>query len=318
MRQTAADEAKEAGEAGEALAAHLAQGLPLDAESLATILEALGESDPGQAFARLAADPEASEHAPLLALAFSPGQATRRALEPALARAGLDAQGARRLGRRVAQGLAHGAPVVLLLPDGSRLAPPLPAAELAALAEEFVRRLRPEATAPPELRRVLAERCAGERARLGLDLAVALRHCRLDWTPGRVFFAAALLERAGEQEDIEALLAWALWFLDLTGPELEPRQALSQRRQTVVGLLRQAEAQEEELERGSFELRASQGRRSGHLHGPDLRAELALLDTACLLVLGLPGEALDPAARDLGQAADAQELLRLLADQPPG
>jgi hypothetical protein len=294
------------------IAAHLAQGLPLDTGSLASILEALGEADPARAFARLAADPEASEHAPLLALALSPGQASRRALEPALALAGLDADGARELAKRVARRVTDG--VTLLLPDGSRLAPRLPAPELAARAQDFVRRLRPEATPPPELRRILAERFAGARAELGLDLAVALRHCRLEWSPGRVFFVAALLERSQKQDDLAALVAWAAWFLALSGPDFEPRQALRRRRQALVSQLRQAEAQEEAQEGASFEVRMSQGQRSGHVHGPDLRAELALLDRACLLVLGVPGEALDANIRDLGQAVDAQELLRLFSE----
>jgi len=300
------------------IAAHLAQGLPLDADSLAAILEALGETDPARAFARLAADPETSEHAPLLALAFSPGQASRRALEPTLARAGLDADGARELARRVANQVARrgagGAPVALLPPDGSRLAPGLPAPELAARVEEFVRRLRPEATPPLELRRILAERFTGDRAARGLDLAVALRNCRLEWSPGRVFFMAALLERAREQDDIAALAAWAVWFLALSGPDFDPRQALRERRQALVGQLRQAEAQEEALEGASFEVRMSQGQRSGYVHGPDLRAELALLDRACALVLGVSGETLGAHVRDLGEAADPQELLRLLAE----
>lgn len=300
------------------IAAHLAQGLPLDADSLATILEALGETDPAQAFARLAADPEAAEHAPLLALAFSPGQVSRRALEPALALAGLNADGAHALAKRVAKRVIQAAPVPLLLPDGTRLAPRLPAPELAARVQEFVRRLRPEVTAPPELRRILAERHAGDRAGLGLDMAVnmavALRHCRLEWSPGRVFFVAALLERAREQDDIAALVAWAVWFLALTGPDFDPRQALRGRRQALVSLLRQAEAQEEASKGASFEVRMSQGQRSGYVHGPDLRAELALLDRACRLVLGVPGEELEANVRDLGEAADAQELLRLLAE----
>jgi len=286
------------------IAAHLAQGLPLDADSLAAILEALGETDPARAFARLAADPETSEHAPLLALAFSPGQGRL--------------QGARELARRVANQVARrgagGAPVALLPPDGSRLAPGLPAPELAARVEAFVRRLRPEATPPLELRRILAERFTGDRAARGLDLAVALRNCRLEWSPGRVFFMAALLERAREQDDIAALAAWAVWFLALSGPDFDPRQALRERRQALVGQLRQAEAQEEALEGASFEVRMSQGQRSGYVHGPDLRAELALLDRACALVLGVSGETLGAHVRDLGEAADPQELLRLLAE----
>jgi len=300
------------------IAAHLAQGLPLDADSLASILEALGEADPARAFARLAADPEASEHAPLLALAFSPGQASRRALEPALALAGLDADGACELARKVARQVARpapaGAPVALLLPDGSRLAPRLPAPELADRVLDFVRRLRPEATPPPALRRILSERYAGTRAELGLDLAIALRHCRLEWSPGRVFFVAALLERSQTQDDTTALVAWAAWFLALAGPDFDPRQALRGRRQALVSQLRQAEALEEAQEGASFEVRMSQGQRHGYVHGPDLRTELALLDRACLLVLGVPGEALGAHVRDLGEASGAQALLRLLAE----
>lgn len=302
-------------QAGEGIAAHLAQGLPLDADSLAAILQALGEADPGQAFERLAGEPETSEHAPLLALAFSPGRATLRTLEPALTQAGLDADGGRELALRVARRVAHGAPVALLLPDGSRLEPRLRAPELATRAQDFVRRLRPEATPPLELRRILAERYAGPRAELGLDLAVTLRHSRLAWTPSRVFFVAALLERAREQDGIGALIAWAAWFLDLAGPDFDPRQALRERRQAVTGQLRQAEAQEEALERASFEVRLSQGQRHGYVHGPDLRAELALLDRACALVLGMPGEELAAGVRDLGEAADAHELMRLLAEE---
>ena len=67
------------------LAAYLAKGLPLDADSLATIQQTLGEADPARALALLAADPEACEHAPLVALVFSPGARTRRELEPVLA-----------------------------------------------------------------------------------------------------------------------------------------------------------------------------------------------------------------------------------------
>ncbi len=302
--------------AGEGIAAHLAQGLPLDADSLTAIMQALGEAEPGQAFARLAADPETSEHAPLLALAFSPGRASLRALEPVLTQAGLDADGGRELALWVARRVAHGAPVALLLPDGSRLEPRLRAQELSARTQDFVRRLRPEATPPLELRRILAERYAGPRAGLGLELAVSLRHSRLEWTASRIFFAAALLERAQERDETGALVAWAAWFLDLAGPDFDPRQALRERRQAVTNQLRQAEAQEEALERASFEVRQSQGQRHGYVHGPDLRAELALLDRACALVLGMPGEELAAGVRDLGEAADARELMRLLAEEP--
>lgn len=311
----------------DAIAAHLAAGLPLDAASLETILQALGEGDPARAFALLAEDPEASEHAPLLALAFSPGQATRRALEPALAEADLDAPCAGELARQTAQRVADGAPAALLLPDGMRLALAPGLADI----EGFVRRLRPEATAPAGLRRVISGRFAGGRLPalhdesrhdeaqgkdperdMALDVLITLRHSRLAWSPARVFFLAALLERAQEQDDIAALAAWAVRFLDLAGPEFPVREALRRRRQALASQLRQAEAQEEAAERASFEVRLSQGQRQGYVHGPDLRAELAQLDRACRLVLGLRGEELtEVSVRDLGQALDAEELLRI-------
>lgn len=348
------------------IAAHLAHGLPLDAASLETILQALGQDDPARAFALLAADPEAAEHAPLLALALSPGQETRRTLEPHLAEADLDAAGAteparqttRQMARQKDRGIVRGTPVALLLPNGQRMG-------LASGPEDiagFVRRLRPEATAPAELRRIVARRftgvrfadgpfadgrfagqdstdqpftgqhCAGQhfkgrRAKeqgngpaqaLALDVLIALRHSRLDFSPGRVFFLAALLERAPAESDQEraellALTAWAVTFLDLAGAEPALREALRERRQALVNQLRLAEAQEETLERASFEVRLSQGQRQGYVHGPDLRAELALLDRACALALGLRGEELaGVSVRDLGQTGDAEALLRLL------
>lgn len=293
--------------AARAVTEHLASGLPLDTASLETILQALGETNPVRAFGLLAADAEASEHAPLLALAFSPGLRTRRELEPALAKANLDAAGAAELARLAAQGIGKEIPAALLLPDGSRL----PLAPRRSDIMDFVRRLRPEATAPAELRRILERRFSGKRE--ALDLAVLLRHSRLDWTPGRVFFLAALVERAHGQDDLAALTAWALGFLDLAGPEFEPRAALQERRQALVNQLRLAEAQEEAVERASFEVRLSQGQRHGYVHGPDLRAGLALLDRTCKLVLGLQGEDLGSVnVRDLGQAMDAEELLRIL------
>lgn len=321
--------------AGE-ISALLARGLPQDQATLDTVLAALGETDPRAALALLAADPEASEHAPLLALLLSPAASLLRALEPALQRADLDAGEARELAKLVAQQMtddnAQGR-VPTLLPDGSR-------AELTATAEglrAFVRRLRPEATAPAELRSILARNIHARRfppelvQELAQELAVLLRHCRLAWTPGRVFFLATLLERANsradsraetapegmESDDLPGLLAWAAGFLEDLGPGPEPRpnfqRALAERRQALLAQLRQAEFMEEAFARGNFETLLSQGMRFAHVHGPDVRAELAHLERAGRLALGLAPEALDGVSRlDLGQAEDAQELLRLL------
>jgi len=298
----------------EELCVLLADGLPQDQASLDAVLAALGETDARAAFGLLAADPDSAEHAPLVALLLSPGPDALCALEPALQRADLDAAGALALAEEVVRRLGDGR-VRALLPDGSRAEIPAGPDGLRA----FVRRLRPEATAPAELLGILARRggaglAAGLAVDLAVDLAVGLRHCRLDWTPERVFFLGALLERADmAQDDLAGLAAWATGFLDACGLPFAPRQALARRRQALLAQLRQAEALEEALARGSYEILMSQGLRLAHVHGPDARAELALLERAGQLVLGLPGQALDGLSRrDLGRAEDARELLRLL------
>lgn len=318
-----------------ALARRLAQGLPLDAQSLECILQALGEDDPARAFALLAADPDSAEHAPLLALAFSPGEDTRRELEPALAGARLDRAAASALAARLAaRCLPHAKPPlpVLLLPEALPGNPPLaplpPGEALAGCVAEFVLRLRPWATAPAALLRALAGRTRAQAE----GLAALLRHGRLVWTPCREFLMATLLERAGPRDDLPALAAWLLGFLDLAGEEFEPRQALAARAAELEGLLRRAEAQDEARERACFEVLAAQGLRCGHLHAPSLRAELALcVRAARLTVGGLPGS--DGADEDgtawgrasgrvrhldLGGAEDAEALLRLLAGPVAG
>lgn len=303
----------------------LVGGLPQDQATLDTVLVALGETDIRAALARLAADPEDSEHAPLVALLLSPGPAAMRRLEFALTGADVGVGEALELAELVAQGFnGHGrgkdtgsGRVLVLLPDGS-------GAEVAAPADglrAFVRRLRPEATAPAELRAILARRCG---AGLAVELAVLLRHCRLAWTPERVFFVGALLERApvplegaavevSGRDGLPDLLAWATGFLEDIGLQPEFRRALAARRQALLAQLRQAEFMEEAFARGNYETLLSQGLRFAHVHGPDVRAELVHLERAGHLVLGLPGEALDGVGvRDLGCAEDAQALLRLL------
>ncbi|MBU1041038.1 MAG: hypothetical protein KKF77_08075 [Proteobacteria bacterium] len=305
----------------------LTRGLAQDQATLDMVLVALGETEARTALDLLAADPEASEHAALLALLLSPDTALRRELEPALCQAELDAAGAEALADLVAEMLPTGqgrgqGSVPILLPDGSR-------AELAATPDglrAFVRRLRPEATAPAELRGIIARNihardihARNNHARpctpeLGADLGVVLRHCRLAWTPGQVFFLGTLLERAEPSaDDLPGLLAWAAGYLEDVGPEQELRRGLAARRHALQSQLRQAEFMEEALARGSYETLMSQGLRFAHVHGPDVRTQLAFLERAAKLALGLAGEALDGVSvRDLGQAEDAEELLRLL------
>jgi hypothetical protein len=312
--------------AGE-IAAALERGVPQDQATLDTVLATLGQADAHAALALLAADPEASEHAPLVALLFSPGPTLLRGLEPALARADVDAQEALAVAERVVQRVAAllgPLPALLpaLLPEGTR-------AGLRASAEglrAFVRRLSPQATAPAELRALLARRCGPEpeggpeggldrglAGELAVDLAVLLRHCRLVWTPERVFFIATLLERAElGTDDLPGLLAWATGFLDLGGWPLGLRRALAGRRQALLAQLQQAEFLEQALARGSYETLMAQGLRLAHVHGPEVRAELGHLERAAVLVLGLPGAALDGVnVCDLGLAEDMDALLRL-------
>lgn len=302
--------------AAEVLVRRLSAGLAPDAGTLAVLASALGEADPARALALLAAEPDSSEHAPLVELLFSPDAAAMRELEPVLA--GLrtaGASGTAELAEEVAARLA-GTRLPVHLPGGARGECPAAADSLRG----YVRRLRPEATPPAELRGLLARRCDPA---LAVELTVLLRHSRLTWTPERVFFLATLLDRADSAtDDLPGLVAWAAAFLDLSGLPasglFDPREALVLRRRALEEQLRQAEAAERALEQGSFETRLSQGLRLGHVHGPEVRRELALLDRACRLALGVPGAALETggrpgvSVRDLGEASDLDELLRLL------
>jgi hypothetical protein len=288
----------------------LRAGLPLCPVDAEALCQATGEADPACALALLATDADSFEAAPFLALVYSPGPEAMRALEAALANADLDADAAARLGHEAARLVLAGPPLSVRLPAGGQtmLAPRLED------IRDYVRRLRPEATAPAELRALLARRFSPGTA---AELAVTLRHSRLAWTSVRLFFVSTLLERVEPSDDALGLLIWAMAFLDLAGGDFEPRKALAERRQALVLQLRQAEFQEQAQERGSFEVRMSQGLRMGHVHGPDVRAALARLDQACTLVLGGKGEQLDAVlACDLGSADTAEDLLRLLREAP--
>lgn len=306
--------------AARAVAARFAGGLTLRPEDAEALRQATGRDDAAQALRLLAADADSCLAAPLLALVHSPGPEDMRALEPILDAANLDAVGANELEDAAAR-LVPAGRSRLRLPDGT----------FAALspsgddARAYVRRLRPQATPPPELRARLP-RFGPEMA---AGLGVLLRHGRLAWSPARTFFLATLLDRmdasgadgpneADGPNDAPALVAWALRFLDMFPPDLNPRQALAERRRALEAGLRQAEFQERATAAGNYETRMSQGLRLGHVHGPDVRAELALLDRACRLVLGLEGAALDrpPEERDLGQAEGPADLLRILDGLP--
>lgn len=333
-------------EAADAVAQALTAGLGLDAHSLQTLREATGADEAAKAIELALGGRHTSELAPLAALLFSPDVGLQDRLELELARQDLNEAEAEALAGLLAQRAEGGAlPVTLLLP--ATLLPPVALSQsqrltLAPTPEEahaLARRLRPEATAPAELREILARRL-GNGSPLARRLGALLRHCRLRWTPERVFFLATLLERAevdtaDRADDLPALTAWATGFLDICGSPLHPREQLTARRQALEAQLRQAHFAEQATEAGSYEVRMSQGQRMGHVHGPQVQAELALLDRACALVLGLAGADLarfaarggpdvynvgirdldirDLGIRDLGSAQNAEELLALLA-----
>ncbi len=298
--------------AARAVAARFAHGLTLGTRDAEALRQATGEDDITLALRRLAADADSCLTAPLLALVYSPGPEDMRALEPALAGADLDDAGAMELEDAAAR-LVSAGESRLRLPEGN----PASLAPSVDDVRDYVRRLAAGATPPPELRTRLP-RFGPDAATLG----VVLRHGRLSWSPARTFLVATLLDRMNthgpQADDAPALIAWTMRFLDLFPPDLNPREALAERHRALVAELRQAEFQERAIASDNFETRLSQGLRFGHAHAPDVRTELASLDRACRLALGLDGAALDrpAAAIDLGQAEGAEELLRILGNPP--
>lgn len=297
------------------VALELRAGLALGADVLERVREAAGEphADACRAVELALAGRDSCELGHLAALLLQPDEELLTRLEPPLAELRVEETVlAATLAELAGQGRL---PVTLRAPGGQALVvDPTPQE-----ACELARRLRPQATAPAELRAVLIRLARRFPPREAARLGSRLRHCGLAWDAGRVFFLTTLLERLEPStDDALALLAWAAHFLSLVEPGEGPREAFSRRRRALDGQLRQARFAEEALSHGSFEVRMAQGQRLGHVHGPDVEAELALLDRASLLVLGVPGAALEAplAVRDLGSAAGVAEVLRLMPPLP--
>lgn len=296
----------------EGVARELRAGLALGAALLECVREAAGEppADARRAVELALEGRESSELGHLAVLLQQPDEDLLSRLEPLLAQAEV---GESALALALMALAERGELTMALLPPEG---PAIMLAPTAGEARELARRLRPEATAPAEVRDILARRFSpAEAARLG----ALLRHCRLEWSAGEVFFVCALLERLDPAlDDAGALLVWAAHFLSLVEPGEGPRDALTRRRRALDAQLRQAQFAEESLAHGNFEVRMAQGQRMGHVHGPDVEAELALLDRASLLVLGVPGASLEApfAVRDLGQAGSVADMLRLMPPLP--
>lgn len=310
-------------QAAAALADCLERGLPQDGAVFDFMESALELPDGSSGHVALAAvldQEDSSDALTLRGLLLTPDPGLMAALEPALERARCSAAEAEILADHLARTCRK---TWAILPGGASVPLALDPGDVRA----FVRGLAPDRSAPPELTVLLDERFLPEEA---LALKVLLRHCRLAWSPTRLAFMAALLGRldaAGppgpdvrlvgnpdDRTDAHAVLAWALDFLDTAGLQVSARPALARRYQELCALAGRAEQFEQALARSSYEIMASQGMRSPHLHAGSLRRDLALLDRACRAVLGLPAALLDAPAMeaDLGGYEDAESLMAAL------
>ena len=316
-------------QAAATVAARLEAGLAQDGAVHDFMESAFGSSGP-RALAAILGQGDTADAFTLRALLLAPGPDLLTGLEPALEAARCTPDEALAVAEHLA-GTCRETWVILpdeaqpdTVPPGEARSGSLPPAAVpVAMALEpedvraFVRGLRLDRTAPPELGALVDARFPLEEA---LALKVLLRHCRLAWPPGRLGFLATLLNRlesgepAGEGRDARAVLAWALRFLDSAGPQAPAGPALARRYRDLRAQLARAEQFERMLARSSYEIMMSQGLRSPLLHAGSLREELALLDRVCRAVLGRPAAFLDALTEaDLGVYQDAEALLAALA-----
>lgn len=333
-----------------AVAALLSRGLDPDAQARHFLASTFGTTDP-EALSVLAADPDSHEGALLCGYLLFPGPGALALLEEPLAAASLSPAEVPVLAASVAQELApqshpgppHGrAPgdpfpfplpsVAVRLPSGTF---PLPLTPESLLS--FVARLRPERTPPLELSAALDRRLPRAQA---LAARAVLRQGRLAFSPPQTAFLRSLIDRLsgpGQRPDprfdlpplpghdalpaappaappaLPEVLAYASALLERAEPGEPPLSLLARRARELDALLRQAERLDAARSQGSFEFLSASGLRAPHLHAPDLRRELSLLDAASRAVTGRSAQSLDaPVQRDLGLAEDFDDLLSLL------
>lgn len=300
-------------QAADAVAAVLAEGLAQDGAVYAFMESAFGCSGV-QAFEDILAQGDTSDALTLRSLLLTPGPAVLVALEPSLEAARCTTVEAQAVAARLA-GTCRETQAVLpaiASPGNVRVLIPLEPDDVRV----FVRKLRLESTPPSEISALLDQCFSPEDA---LPLKVLLRHCRLEWTPSRVALLSTLLSRLpygvprDANPDAQKILAWAVRFLDVAGPLVLARPALTRRYRELSIQLGQAEQFAQALAASSYEIMMSQGMRGSHLHAETLREELALLDRACRAVLGIPAAFLDsPIEANLGVYDDAEVLMAAL------
>ncbi len=290
-----------------ALAALLDRGLTQSPQTVHALESAYGDAS-APFLAGLIARREESEAATALDLLLFPGPEAFQAVERALEGRGLSAEQALSVETALERAVRA---TRALLPGGAQVAIPLEPGDLGA----FLRRLRLEHGCPRELAdAVLLRFGPGPGQGTGLDLLIILRHRRVELGVQGLFFLLALVDRVeASGQDMADVLEWSLRFLAGLAADDVPQEALGRKRRELASQLRRALDFQEAMEKGSFEILAAQGVRAPHLHAPDLRRELELLDMACLAVTGRPGWLLAPVTdEDLGQAVDAQALFDAL------
>ncbi|WP_243367835.1 hypothetical protein [Fundidesulfovibrio soli] len=286
-----------------ALAAVLTQlesGLPQDESVLRYAASTHADASP-EALAALFAlrdDPESSSLAELL---LFPGEEVQRRLEPALEAARATPEQARELELALEDAVTR---TWAILPGGQRLELPLEAGE----AAQFVRRLRPEHTAPPEALAAVERRFPGEA---GLEFKIMLRHCRLEWTPQRRAYVCAVLGglEVSARNTADAL-AWTLRHLADADPQGSFVDGLGAAYAALEVNLKRARDFGRMLRTSSYEVMLSQGVRAPHLHEDGIRREMELVDMVCQAVAGRPAWTLAGLGQmDMGDMDDPEALM---------
>lgn len=278
------------------------EGLPQDAAVLHYMASTHGGASPSDFQAILADrdDPDATSLAELL---LFPDKDALNRLELVLEKADCSPKDALTVAEAVGQACPGTRAV---LPGGEEVPLPLEPGD----AARFVERLRLEHTPPRELSGAVGARFLGES---GAPLKVALRHCRLEWTAGRIFFLAALIRNmasTGEELDV---LVWALTYLGGLPEGAPPLDSLGMKYAELTTRLRRALDFQADLAKSSFEVLMAQGVRAPLLHPDAIRRELAMLETVCLAVAGRPAWTLAGMTEvDIGLFEDGEAMIAAL------
>lgn len=287
-------------------------GMHMSRDLVRTMEQVLAVGDAQELAQKLAACEDA-EVWPMRELALFPDNGLALAVEEWLV------ERERGLGRLFVPGmealsaLLDGAEVRLILPDGGRFNLVLEKQE----ARLFLIRLFLHRTVPESVRRFLASHTGQAEHDAVLGVRIACRRARLPWTPAQESFVLDLLQgcfRAEPTEGLRArlvpLLRWSLAFLEHAGEDV--RVGLARRREELWRRLDQAAAMDKMRGRYNYETRRMHGIVEPCLDPEALREELGFLETASRIVIG--GDAFGPPIlhRDLGEAANAEDLRGML------